>query len=131
MRCWIRYIICLSRYIFDIFIVLALAQACREIGKVHSIQHLFLFEKLADKLEMLGAGRAYWALGIMHHFGRSNGFSSRLCLPLQLDSSKILILINNWVRGAQFAHLWDLELILGAVQEVIVIHFNPKLFMVL
>jgi len=111
--------------------VLVLAQACRQIGEVHSIQHLFLFEKLADKLEMLRAGRAYWALGIIHTFGRSNGFSSRLCLPLKLDSSKILILVNNWVRGAQFAHFWDLELILGAVQEVFVIDFNPKLFVVL
>jgi hypothetical protein len=80
---------------------------------------------------MLRAGRAYWALGIMHTFGRSNGFSSRLCLPLQLDSSKLLILIDSWVRGAQFAHLWDLELILGAVLEVVVVDFNPKLFVVL
>lgn len=98
---------------------------------MHPIQHLFLLEKLADKLEMLRAGRAYWTLGIVHTFGRSNWIASRLCLPLKLDSPKIVILINSWVRGAQFAHFWDLKLILGAVQEVFVIDFNSKLFVVL
>jgi len=80
---------------------------------------------------MLRAGRAYWALGIVHTFGRSNGIASRLCLPLKLCSPKIVILINNWVRGAQFAHFWDLKLILGVVQGVFIIEFNLKLFLVL